>query len=46
MDLAFFMGFKNPVLQLKLSDQFFNYPIFYTPLPGGKGLKNLKQNFA
>ena len=32
-----FMGFKNHVFQLKLSDHFFNDPIFYTPLPGGVG---------
>ena len=28
------MGFKNHVLQLKLSDHFFNDSIFYISLPG------------
>ena len=35
------MGFKNHALQLKLFDQFFNDPIFYTPLPKTENPENL-----
>ena len=41
-----FVCSKIHILQLKLSEWFFNDLIFYTPLPRGGRLKNLNWNFA
>ena len=41
-----FVCSKIHILQLKLSEWFFNDLIFYTPLPRGGRLKNLNWNFV
>ena len=41
-----FVCSKDPFLQLKVSDQFFNDLIFYTPLPKGGRIKNLNSNLV
>ena len=41
-----FVCSKNHILQLKLSDQFFNDLIFYTPLPAGGRVKNSNSNLV
>ena len=41
-----FVCSKNHILQLKVSDRFFNDLIFYTPLPKGGRIKNLNSNLV
>ena len=40
-----FMDFENLVLQLKLSEQFFNDPILYIPPPRGDRDKKFELKF-
>ena len=41
-----FVCSKNHILQLKVSDRFFNDLIFYIPLPKGGRIKNLNSNLV